>query len=41
LIGTEDKLFNPNKIPGSISLQGKGHFAAFEAGDQLSQIINE
>lgn len=41
LIGTQDKLFDPRKIPGSIPLEGKGHFAAFEAGDQLSAIINE
>lgn len=41
VIGTVDKLFRHDKIANAIALSGKGHFAAFEAGEEISAIINE
>ncbi|MFM7233218.1 MAG: alpha/beta hydrolase [Flavobacteriales bacterium] len=39
IIGTQDKLFKQEKIPGAIMLEGSGHFTAFEKGKEVSAII--
>ncbi len=39
ILGSEDKLFNPKKIPNTITLEGSGHFTAFEKGKEVSEII--
>ncbi len=40
ILGSDDKLFTPKRIPGAIVLNGGGHFTAFEKADELSEIIN-
>lgn len=39
ILGSEDKLFNPKKIRNSITIEGSGHFTAFEKGKEVSEII--
>jgi pimeloyl-ACP methyl ester carboxylesterase len=41
ILGTEDRLFKPTKIKDAISIQGSGHFTAYEKAQEVSRIINE
>jgi len=40
IIGTQDRLFKKDKIPGAIMIEGSGHFTAFERGKEVSEIIS-
>lgn len=41
IIGTQDRLFKQEKIPGAIMIEGSGHFTAFEKGKEVSAIITD
>lgn len=41
ILGTGDKLFKKEKIKEAISIQGGGHFTAYEKAREVSDIIND
>jgi len=40
IIGTKDKLFKKRKIKDAITIEGSGHFTAYEKAEEVSKIIN-